>query len=101
MAEYTLSEVAIEDLKAIYKYGHTTHGEPQAEKYQHGLHGMFELLSTFSGMGLPVDITGHDFYHFGYGMHVIVYSKTRDGINIEFLFHSRMKWLNRLRQWST
>ena len=95
MAEYTLSAVAVKDLKAIYKYSHKTFGETQAEHYARGFYHQFELLAKFPGIGLPLDLPNHDLHRFAYGVHVIVYSKADDGVSIEFLFDGRMEWMKR------
>jgi plasmid stabilization system protein ParE len=100
MADFTLSEFAIEDLEAIYIEGYTNWGKAQADKYQHGLHHQFELLATFPGIGLPLDITGHDFYRFVYGEHIIVYSKAKDGVQIEFIVKGCTDWLSHIRRWT-
>jgi len=97
MAEYNLSAVAVEDLKAIYKYSHKMFGETQAEHYTRGFHHQFELLARFPGMGLHVELPGHELYRFAYGVHVIVYSKAENGVSIEFLFDGRMDWIRRLK----
>ena len=100
MADYSLSEFAIEDLEAIYIEGFTGWGETQAEKYQYGLHHQFELLATFSGIGLPIDIEGQDLYRFGFGEHIIIYSRVESGVQIEFIVKGCSNWLDHLRHWS-
>ena len=96
MADFTLSDLAVATLEDIHAYGIKTFGETQAVHYNAGFFRQFDLLAQFPGMGLPVEWPGKPLFRFGYGMHIIVYSHSDDGVRIEYIFHVRMDWQNQL-----
>jgi len=96
MASFTLAPSAVFDLEEIYSYGMHQFGETQAVHYNAGFFRQFDLLAQFPGMGLPVEDAHKPYQRFGYGSHIIIYSKTDDGVRIEFVFHARMDWLQQI-----
>ncbi len=96
MASYNLSDPAITALEDIYLYGVQNFGETQAVHYNAGLFRQFDMLAQFPRMGLPVEWPGKPLLRFGYGVHIIIYSRADEGVRIEHVFAARMDWIRQL-----
>lgn len=93
MPDYRLSPKAIADLEDIYADGLAQFGAAQAARYQHELHGCFQLLAEFPGIAGPA-LRGvfSPVYRFPFGSHIILFKKTETGVVIVRVFHARMDW---------
>ena len=96
MADYVLSPSAIVDLQQIFADGLLQFGAPQAQRYQHELHGRFQLLADFPGIAGPPVRLRRLIYRFPFGSHAIIFTTTATGVLILRVFHARMDWLRRL-----
>jgi|SRR5271165_4517658 len=94
MPDYRFSPKAIADLEDIYAAGLEQFGAAQADRYQHELHGCFQLLAEFPGIaGRPLTAFTPSVFRFPFGSHVILFTADGSGVVIVRVFHARMDWL--------
>ncbi len=94
MPDYRLSPKAIADLEDIYAAGLEQFGPAQAARYQHELHGRFQLLAEYPGIaGRPLKGFSPPVYRFPFGAHVILFKHDDTGVVIARVFQARMDWL--------
>lgn len=91
---WRLSEAAEEDLIGIWLDGADRHGPTQADRYQDGLEGTFELLARFPELArerteLTPPLRVHPF-----GAHMILYLVRPDGSAfVVRVRHEREDWV--------
>ncbi len=99
MANYILSNKAVEDLSSIWNYTFDTWSEKQADKYYNLLLESCQELAgaKVSGKHYPeisIEISG-----FSIGQHIIFYRPVKkDKIEIVRILHSRMDLKNRVTE---
>ena len=97
MPDYRLSPKAIADLENIYAQGLEQFGSAQADRYQHELHGRFQLLAEFPGIaGKALRGVSPPIHRFPFGAHVILFRPDEAGAVIVRVFQARMDWLRLL-----
>ncbi len=98
MPDYRLSPKAIADLEDIYTQGLEQFGPAQADRYQHELHGRFQLLAEFPGIaGRPLKGFSPPVHRFPFGAHIILFKREETGVVIVRVFQARMDWLRTFR----
>jgi len=97
MVDYVLSERAESHIDDVYRYGLVTFGQAAARSYIHNLFRQFDLIAEFPDIGQHLSIGRHSFLRFGYGVHIIIYSKDGNaGIVIEAIFDGRSDYMTLL-----
>jgi len=91
MADYTLTNKAVEDLTGIWEYSTESWSESQAEKYYLLLVQTFRKLAISPGLGNKYKSIGDDIFGFKVGQHIIFYlSRLNEDILILRILHLRM-----------
>ncbi len=86
MSRYTISPIAREDIKGIYR--HIAEDKPSAaKKWRQGLYERFRLLAGQPLLGESCPHLRPDLLAFTVGNYVIFYVPTQQGIEIERLLH--------------
>jgi len=96
MTSFEVAQRATRDLIEIYIYGAERFSQPQADAYHIDLESCFQRLAEHPGMGRERIANGNRIRVFFHRSHVIVYQKTRLGINIVRVLGSRQDWLRTL-----
>jgi toxin ParE1/3/4 len=73
MAQYSLSPLALEDLKDIWRYGAAAWGQAKAEQYGEKLLDAFDLLAGNPRVGQPMDHIRAGYRRHPVGSHLIFY----------------------------
>ncbi len=73
MAQYSLSPLAVEDLKSIWRYGATTWGLTKAEQYGEKLLDAFDFLAENPNAGQPINHIRIEYKRHPVGVHLIFY----------------------------
>ncbi|WKN43712.1 type II toxin-antitoxin system RelE/ParE family toxin [Tunicatimonas pelagia] len=73
MASYKLTEEARDDLRDIYRYGVTQHGQTQADEYYDGLMDKFQYIAENPNFYQAVDYIRKTYRRCVYGEHSIFY----------------------------
>lgn len=73
MPQYSLSPLALEDLKDIWRYGAATWGQVKAEQYGEKLFDAFDFLAENPNAGLPIDYVRAGYKRHPVGSHLIFY----------------------------
>jgi toxin ParE1/3/4 len=99
MANYILSNKAIEDLSKIWEYTYEVWSELQAEKYYYLLLDTCQDLADGIISGKPYPEIRSEILGFKTGRHIVFYRKAkRSGIEIARILHSRMDLKVRLEE---
>lgn len=97
MANYFLTNKAIDDLSNIWEYTLAEWSEAQADKYYGLLIETFEQLSLLPTIGKKYEGIRNELLGFRVGMHIIFYQEmSPNKIEIFRILHERMDLKNRL-----
>ena len=91
-SNYRTSELAEEDLLAIFLFGIENFGTKRAKQYSLAIEDVFEQLAGFPGMGKSRDELFPGALSFSVGSHIVFYRKTIDQIEIARVLHKRMDY---------
>lgn len=99
MANYILSNKAIDDLSKIWDYTYEVWSELQAEKYYYLLLDTCQDLADGKISGKSYPEISSEILGFKTGRHIVFYRKAkRSGIEIARVLHSRMDLKARLEE---
>ena len=99
MANYILTNKAVEDLSKIWDYTFEVWSEVQADKYYYMLQDSFDELASGKVTGKNYAEVRKDLFGFKAGQHIIFYRKLRGNrIEISRILHSRMDLKSRLTE---
>ena len=99
MANYILTNKAVEDLSKIWDYTFEVWSESQADKYYFMLLDSCQELADESVSGKNYHEVNEDILGFKVGQHIIFYSKLKSNkIEIVRILHSRMDLKNRMQE---
>lgn len=99
MANYLLSNKAVEDLSQLWEYTYEVWSELQAEKYYYLLLDTCQDLADGKVFGKSYFEINPEILGFKTGRHIIFYRKAkRSGIEISRILHSRMDLKARLEE---
>lgn len=73
MPQYSLSPLALEDLKDIWRYGAATWGQVKTEQYGEKLLDAFDFLAENPNAGQPIDHIRAGYKRHPVGSHLIFY----------------------------
>jgi toxin ParE1/3/4 len=99
MANYTLTNKAVEDISKIWNYTFEVWSETQADRYYYMLLDSCQELADekISGKNYPDIMQG--ILGFKVGLHIIFYRKLKGNkIEIARILHSRMDLKNRIQE---
>ena len=82
MAAYSLSQLAEEDVRRLYRHSIETFGLQQADAYFDGLFERFEAIAENPAMYPRVDDIRAGYRRSVYGVHSIYYTVTESGVAI-------------------
>lgn len=92
MANYTLSNKAVDDLSKIWKYTCDEWSETQADKYYYMLLGTCQELADGKLSGKLYQEVNEDISGFRTGQHIIFYRKLK-GNKIEVAGYCTAEWI--------
>jgi toxin ParE1/3/4 len=99
MADYILTNKAVEDLSKIWGYTFEAWSETQADRYYYMLLDSCQELADEKVCGKNYREVKEDILVFKVGLHIIFYRKLKDNkIEIARILHSRMDLKNRIRE---
>lgn len=99
MADYILTNKAVEDLSKIWNYTFEVWSEKQADIYFYMLHDSFDDLANGKVSGKNYDEVSKDIFGYRAGQHIIFYKKQKDNkIVIARILHSRMDIKSRIKE---
>jgi toxin ParE1/3/4 len=99
MANYILTNKAVEDLSNIWNYSFEVWSESQADKYYYMLLDSCQELADEKVVGKNYEEIGKDILGFRIGQHIIFYRKLKGNkIEIARILHSRMDLKNRIEE---
>ena len=99
MANYTITNKAVEDLSKIWDYTFETWSENQADRYYYMLLDSCQELADEKVSGKNYQEVKEDILGFRVGQHVIFYRKIKNNkIEIARILHSRMDLKSRMRE---
>ena len=99
MAEYHLSNKAVEDLNGIWDYTFDNWSEEQADKYYNMLLGFCQDIADNPELGKNYDGIRTDLLGLKANRHIIFYRKIETGpIEIIRILHGRMDLKNRIKE---
>ena len=99
MANYILTNKAVEDLSKIWDYTFEIWSETQADKYFFMLHDTFDDLANGKISGKNYEEVSKEIYGFSVGKHVVFYRKQKGNkIEIVRILQSRMDIKNRIKE---
>ena len=98
MANYILTNKAVEDLSTIWDYTFEVWSEMQADKYYFMLLDYCEDLANNSITGKHYIEISNDILGFRAGQHIIFYKKLKNKVEVARILHSRMNLKNRLQE---
>jgi toxin ParE1/3/4 len=87
-----ISDVALDDLDGIYRYGHEIYGLMQADTYMAGLKQLLELLAETPMMGRERDEVRPPIRLVPYRAHHIFYDIIGETVVIQRLLHRTADW---------
>jgi toxin ParE1/3/4 len=97
MANYLLSNKAVEDLSEIWNYTYEVWSENQADKYYELLIETCQEISKSQVIGKKYDEIGQDILGFRVGKHLIFYREIKPNeIEVVRILHERMDLKNRM-----
>ena len=89
MADYQLTDLAVQDLDDLFDYGVRTFGVEQAIRFQYQIHAQFDLLADFPGIAGPADPSFDRPVHRTSFSNYYIYFETTDfGISILGVRHA-------------
>ena len=99
MANYFLTNKAVEDLSKIWYYTCEAWSELQAEKYYYMLLDTCQDLANGNISGKPYPAISAEVLGFKAGRHIIFYRKAKGtGIEVARILHGRMDLKNRIQE---
>ncbi|MCC5929319.1 MAG: type II toxin-antitoxin system RelE/ParE family toxin [Cyclobacteriaceae bacterium] len=99
MAEYKLTNKAVDDLNGIWDYTADEWSEEQADKYYNMLLNTCQDIANNPDLGKNYDGITTDLFGLKANRHIIFYRKTKsDPIEITRILHGRMDLKNRLTE---
>lgn len=99
MAEYKLTNKAVNDLNGIWDYTADKWSEEQADKYYNMLFNICQDIANNPDLGKNYDGITTDLFGLKANRHIIFYRKTKSApIEITRILHGRMDLKNRLTE---
>ena len=99
MADYIVTNKAVEDLSKIWEYSYKVWSEAKADKYYHMLFASFQELAEGKIAGKKYPEVRIDILGFRSGQHIIFYRKLKENrIEITRVLHNRMDLKNRVQE---
>ena len=99
MANYTLTNKAVEDLEKIWDYTFEVWSETQADRYYYMFLDSFQELADEKVFGKKYSDAMKEILGFKVGLHIIFYKKLNgNSIEIARILHSRMDLKNRMQE---
>ena len=99
MANYILTNKAVEDLSQIWDYSFEVWSESHADKYYYMLVDAFQELADKKIEGKNYSEINKDIFGFKTGQHIIFYKKRKDNkIEIVRILHNRRDLKNRIQE---
>jgi toxin ParE1/3/4 len=89
MAYYTLSPLAMEDLRDIWRYGADRWGLEQTETYGEKLLAAFDFLTENPKIGASIDHVRQGYRKHPTGSHLIIYRITPECLEVMRILHKR------------
>lgn len=97
MANYFLTNKAVEDLSTIWEYTYEVWSERQADKYYELLTSSFGEIVQNPELGKNYDEIDKAIFGLGVGKHIVFYRVTQTGdIEILRILHQRMDLKNKI-----
>lgn len=97
MANYSLTNKAVEDLSEIWEYTYEAWSELQAEKYYYMLLDTCQDLANGNISGKPYPEINTEVFGCKAGRHIIFYRKAKGtGIEVARILHNRMDLKNKI-----
>ena len=97
MANYVLTNKAVEDLSQIWSYTYDVWSEKQADKYYHMLLDHCQELANNPSSGKKYNEIAEDIFGFKASHHIIFYRKhNKESIQIVRILHNRMDLKTRI-----
>jgi toxin ParE1/3/4 len=99
MANYILTNKAVEDLSNIWNYSFEVWSESQADKYYYMLLDSCQELADEKVFGKKYEDISDNILGFRVGQHIIFYRKLKGNkIEIARILHNRMDLRNRVQE---
>lgn len=98
MADYILTNKAVDDLSTIWNYTFEAWSETQADKYYYMLLDSFQKLADGKIAGKNYTEIQMDIFGFIAGQHIIFYRRLNNRIEIVRVLHNRMDLKSRIRE---
>lgn len=99
MANYSLTNKAVEDLSKIWDYTFEVWSQPQADTYYYMLLDSCQALADGKAMGKNYSEIDENIFGFRISHHIIFYRKLKSSrIEIARILHSRMDLKNRMQE---
>lgn len=89
MAYYTLSPLAMEDLRDIWRYGADRWGLEQTETYGEKLLAAFDFLTENPKIGASIDHVRQGYRKHPTGSHLIIYRITPECLEVMRILHKQ------------
>lgn len=96
MADYFLSERAVQDIEEIADYGFTNFGAAKSREYGQGLEDCLDNLAGSPLMGLGADDLADGLRRYMYESHWIFYVQRTDGIYVVRVLQKNMDFVRHL-----
>lgn len=97
MPVYTLTPLAMEDLRDIWRYGAERWGLDQTERYGEKLLDAFEFLALNPQAGFSIDAIRAGYKRHAVGSHLIFYRLSGETVEVVRILHQRMDAERQLR----
>ncbi len=97
-SKYKISELAEEDLLAIFLTGMENFGIKRAKQYYLLIEDVFNQLANFPDIGKSQDELFPGALSFSAGSHIVFYRKMADQIEIARVLHKRMDYEKHLNK---
>lgn len=98
MADYILTNKAVEDISEIWYYTYEAWSEKQADKCYGLLIEMFKEIAKRPSIGKNYEEISKEIFGFGSGKHIIFYRKLKLTIEIVRVLHEQMDLKNRINK---
>ena len=99
MANYILTNKAVDDLSDIWNYTYDVWSEKQADKYYNMLLEFWKELANKPSLGKSYNEVGNDIFGFKASHHIIFYKSLEKGqIQIVRILHNRMDLKSRIEE---
>ena len=99
MANYIITNKAVEDLTKIWDYTYETWSENQADKYYNELLEVCQTLANNQDFGKNYEEISLEIFGYTSGQHIIFYRKLSENeIEITRFLHSRMDLKNKIQE---